>query len=88
MTWLTENPEFVSLYEAARLVQADVYAEQTLDIADKVTDDPACRKVRIETRKWFASVIKPKKYGQKLTSEHTGEGGGPMKVELSFRSGI
>jgi hypothetical protein len=29
-------------------------------------------RLRIETRKWLASKLKPKKYGDKITTEHTG----------------
>jgi len=29
-------------------------------------------KLRIETRKWLASKLKPKRYGDKTTTEHTG----------------
>ena len=29
-------------------------------------------KLRIDTRKWAASKLKPKKYGDKITTEHTG----------------
>ena len=29
-------------------------------------------RLRIETRKWLASKLKPKKYGDKVTTEHTG----------------
>ena len=37
-------------------------------------------KLRVETRKWIASKLKPKKYGDKLTNEHTGKDGGPIQV--------
>lgn len=30
-------------------------------------------KLRIETRKWLASKLKPKKYGLKVDNDHTGE---------------
>lgn len=29
-------------------------------------------KLQIETRKWLASKLKPKKYGDKITTEHSG----------------
>jgi hypothetical protein len=40
-------------------------------------------KLRIDTRKWMASKLKPKRYGDKVTNEHTGEGGGPVQVNIS-----
>lgn len=36
-------------------------------------------KLRIDTRKWAASKLKPKKYGDKITQEHSGPGGGPIE---------
>tara|TARA_R110002124_G_scaffold132488_1_gene295057 strand:- start:2967 stop:3317 length:351 start_codon:yes stop_codon:yes gene_type:complete len=32
-------------------------------------------RLRIETRKWLSSKLKPKKYGDKITTEHTGNVG-------------
>lgn len=32
-------------------------------------------KLRIETRKWMAGKLRPKKYGEKITHEGPGEGG-------------
>lgn len=43
-------------------------------------------KLQIDTRKWMAGKLRPKKYGDKVQQEHTGEGGGPIKttLEVSF----
>jgi hypothetical protein len=37
-------------------------------------------KLRVETRKWIASKLKPKKYGDKVQNELTGKDGGPIQV--------
>lgn len=37
-------------------------------------------RLRIDTRKWLASKLKPKRYGDRL--EHTGPDGGPLKIEI------
>jgi len=37
-------------------------------------------KLRVETRKWIASKLKPKKYGDKVTNEITGKDGGAIQV--------
>lgn len=39
-------------------------------------------RIRADNRKWLASRINPKKYGDRVTNEHTGEGGGPMRHEV------
>lgn len=42
-------------------------------------------KLRIETRKWLMGKHKPKKYGDKITSEISGPDGGPVQVEVVTR---
>lgn len=37
-------------------------------------------RLRVDTRKWLMSKLAAKKYGDKVTQEHTGEGGGPMMI--------
>lgn len=79
--WRYKHPEFSSLYAQAKLVQADLLAEECLDIADDSTDDTIinsdgfdvcntewinrCR-LRIDTRKWLASKLLPKQYGAQV----------------------
>lgn len=42
-------------------------------------------RLRVDTRKWAASKLKPKKYGDKVQKEITGADGGPVKVaDVSF----
>lgn len=36
-------------------------------------------KLRVEARKWMASKLMPKKYGDKVTTELTGKDGGPIQ---------
>jgi hypothetical protein len=38
----------------------------------------AHQRLRIDARKWVASKLKPKKYGDKVSQEISGEGGGPI----------
>lgn len=35
-------------------------------------------RLRVDSRKWLASKMAPKKYGDKLQAEHTGADGGPI----------
>jgi hypothetical protein len=37
-------------------------------------------RLRVDTRKWLMARMAPKKYGDKITQEHTGEDGGPVVV--------
>jgi len=37
-------------------------------------------RLRVDTRKWALSKLKPKKYGEKIQTELTGAGGGPVQI--------
>lgn len=43
-------------------------------------------KLRIETRKWYASKLKPKKYGDKIQQEVTGADGAALALAVNFVS--
>ena len=83
--WLQAHPEFAEKYARARERQADYLAEETIKIADE-TQDPAKARLQVDARKWFASKVAPKKYGEKVTQELSGPDGGPIptSLEVSF----
>lgn len=37
-------------------------------------------RLRVDSRKWIASKLKPKKYGERSTTELTGKDGGPIET--------
>lgn len=90
MRWLVANKEFQEQYARARELQADALFDETLDIADQydtakdiLTPDLINRaKLRIDTRKWIAGKLRPKKYGEKIQQEHTGADGSPLQVNI------
>lgn len=41
-------------------------------------------RLRVEARKWVASKLKPKKYGDKVEQTLVGPGGGPIKTDNRF----
>lgn len=41
-------------------------------------------RLRIETRKWLASKLKPKKYGDKVDLTHSAPGGGPVVTRIEL----
>ena len=80
--WLRVYPEFLQAYTRAREDQADTMADIMTDIADTATADTVQQaRLRIDTRKWIASKLKPKKYGDKVQQEITGEAGGPVQIQ-------
>ena len=96
MAWLDgSRPEFSDQYARAREAQADKLAEEALQIADDGRSDTYVdgdgnvktdteviqrSKLRVDTRKWLASKMAPKKYGDKVQAELTGAGGGAIQV--------
>lgn len=60
--WLMKHKEFAESYARARENQADTLADEINYIADN-EPDPDRARVRIDARKWTASKLKPKKYG-------------------------
>ena len=53
------------LYEDAKRCRAELYAEEIVDIADN-EPDPQKARVRTENRRWYASKILPKTYGDRI----------------------
>ncbi len=97
LRWLADDthPQFRDQYACAREAQADLLAEQILEIADDGTNDTyadddgnvhvdhdhiARSRLRVDARKWLASKMAPKKYGDKIQAEHTGANGGAIQV--------
>ena len=96
--WLTAHPE---QYARARDAQADKMAEEILQIADDGLNDTyldddgkrrtdqdviARSRLRVDARKWLASKMAPKRYGDKMQNEVTGKDGAPLltSIEVTF----
>jgi len=89
--WIRDRPEFALRYTKAKEEQAELFAEECIDISNtpvlavkteisplghKVTTQDAIehRRLQIETRKWYAAQMKPRKFGARVAL--TGAGGG------------
>lgn len=74
--WIRESEEFANNYARAREEQAESYADEITQIADCAKpEDAAVARLQIDARKWVASKLKPKRYGDKITHAGEGEGG-------------
>ena len=92
--WLASSKQpFLEQYTQAREIQAEIMADEILDIADDGTNDYVERetqkgtivvcdqehinrsRLRVDARKWVASKLLPKKYGDKLEVGGQGERG-------------
>jgi hypothetical protein len=69
--WLTASEELRQRYARAKEAQADYMADEMMQIADTTTD-PQKARLQLDTRKWLAAKLKPKKYGEKQEVEHKG----------------
>jgi len=72
------TPVFTDRYKLARQKQCDYYAQEICDISD-TEPDPAVARVRMDARKWFASKVAPKSYGDKTIL--SGDSENPIQVQ-------
>lgn len=88
--WLADpvNASFREQYAMAREVQAETMADEIVSIADgsgMALDERVALatrdRLRVDSRKWVASKLLPKKYGDKVTQEHTGPDGGAITIQ-------
>lgn len=69
LRWVGENADFREQYARARELQAETLADEIVSIADDAEkDQPSVAKARlqVDSRKWVASKLLPKKYGDKI----------------------
>jgi len=45
-------------------------------------------RLRVDARKWYASKLAPKKYGEKIVQEHSGPNGGAIETVTEIRRTI
>lgn len=64
--WLAKDASFRDQYAIACEQRSEALVEDMLEISDDLTEEPNSRRIRIDTRKWIASKLKPKKYGDKI----------------------
>lgn len=96
--WLAADKAFSDQYAHARDAQADVLADEIIDIADDGQNDTykdddgnvrtdqdviARSRLRVDARKWIASKLKPKVYGDKVENTVKGDKDSPLIVEIT-----
>ncbi len=67
---LSRESDLMNLYLANQQLYTEIKAVEVIDIADS-PGDPAVAKNKILSRQWFAGRILHKKYGDKLSVDHT-----------------
>jgi hypothetical protein len=84
--WLEDNTEFQAMYAKATTQRADSYIDEIVEIADSAPGTKsgiAKAKLRIYAREKYAAKIAPRKYGEKVTQELVGAGGGAIEVRTA-----
>lgn len=91
LDWLASNTDFSQKYARAKDEQADFLVEELMEIADDSSKDTLIdpetgkkyenkewtnrSRLRVDTRKWIASKLKPRKYSERIDLNHSGEVG-------------
>lgn len=69
-----DSEEYIAQYARAREKQAHSWAESIIDLADTATpEDYQVVRLQVDARKWTASKILPKVYGDRQEIEHSGK---------------
>jgi hypothetical protein len=82
INWTAQEPEWFKEYARARQIQADYYADSIVAIAD-TSNDPQKARNRMDARRWHASKLAPRKYGERITNEINAQLTTSVKVDLS-----
>ena len=77
--WMERSDVNRARYVRAREDQADFLADQIIEIAD-TCEDPNKARLQIDARKWTASKLRPKKYGDRI--DHRVEVSGKVRVVI------
>lgn len=97
--WIEQDVDgFSARYARAKEQGIDEFMDDTLTISDEAPPMLATggldhgaiahAKLRIETRRWLAERMAPKKYGLKQGLELTGKDGGAMQTQIIIATGV
>lgn len=82
--WLEDHADFRQQYARAREAQADGEFDEARQIASAATTETVqVARLQIDTIKWRASKLAPKKYGDKVALVGGDEGDAPISQSLT-----
>jgi hypothetical protein len=88
LRWLQADPAFAERYAQARVQAADALAEELQDLADQAIREPEkanAIRVAIDAKKWIASKLRPKAYGDRIEQHVVNEVQSPVEVEAKIK---
>jgi len=81
--WAREDPVFADMYRQCFAERGEKFAEETTLLADEAREAPpeltGAYRLAVETRRWVAARLLPKKYGDKVTL--AGDEDNPIAVQ-------
>lgn len=80
--WLSQHKEFSDMYARAREDLGVFVAHKGVKEATGAKDAQLGR-LQFDARKWLASKLAHKQFGDKITQEHTGADGGPIQSQAT-----
>lgn len=93
LDWADLNSDYSARYAVAREIMMDHWAEEIITVSEEeprytsgngssVTDGAGIsrNRLRVDSRKWLLSKLRPERYGDRIVQEHVGAGGGPMQT--------
>ena len=80
--WKDADGRLAEHYARARELQAEHYADEIIRIAD-TSEDPQKARLQVDARKWIASKLLPKKYGDKVDLTTNGKDLIPPPINLN-----
>jgi hypothetical protein len=78
--WEDDKPEFSALSAHAKRNGTHYLADDSIRIADDPTIDPQHKRIMVDTRLRLIGKWNAKAYGDKVQTELSGPGGGPINV--------
>lgn len=101
LDWALNDSSVGSRYADARHAMLDHWAEEVLDVSEEdvsYTDATGVtrrdgagvqqQRLRIDSRKWLLSKLRPQTYGDRVTQEHVGAEGGPITLATVNLKGL
>lgn len=90
MRWVAQQPTFCDQYARATLARADAKFEELDDVSEQAaTAESAVTiaglRLKADNIKWQLARMNAKKYGDKITQEHTGADGKDLVVSTIIR---